>query len=177
MTSLVRRILAGDSQAVEIFYEQYSPRLLNFLKQKLPRPEDAQEVLNDVFLDAIDGLPTLSRAANLQAWLYAIARHNVGDFYRKRKIKSLLLSQFPYLEIVAAEVNQPEFQLEKQELKKHLQETFAKLSVKYRQILEMHYIEEMSVKMISLRLDLSFKATESLLYRARLQFIKYYEGS
>jgi RNA polymerase sigma-70 factor (ECF subfamily) len=160
---------------VEAFYQEYSPGILRYLIGKLPRDEDAQEILNDVFLDAIDGLPTLNKNTNLKAWIYKIAYHNIVNFYRKRKIKTLIFSQFPYLKIIAAEIHQPEFQLEKKEIKLRLEMTLEKLSHKYQQILHMHYIDELPIKVISLELNLSFKATESLLYRARQQFIKYYE--
>lgn len=174
MKSIVNKIIEGDPHAVETFYQQYSPGILNYLKQKLPTQEDAQELLNDIFLDAIDALPTLNKQTSLKSWIYAIAHNKIVNFYRKRKIKSLIFSQFPYLKIVTAEINQPEFQLEKRELKIRLQVAFEKLSLKYRQILQLHYIEEMPVKAISVNLNLSFKATESLLYRARQQFIKQY---
>ena len=172
---IVEKILQGDPHAVETFYTQYSLGILKYLKQKLPKEEDAQEVLNDVFLDAIDELPTLKQQENLKAWLYQIAHHKVVNFYRKQKIKSLFFSQFPYLKIVDEHVNQPEFQLEKEEVKIRLQLALEKLSQKYQQILRMHYIEELPIKIIALQLNLSFKATESRLYRARMQFIKYYE--
>lgn len=177
MTHIVKRILQGDAGAVETFYQQYSPGILRYLNRKLPRQEDAQEILNDVFLDAIEELPLLQKQTNVKAWLYQIAHNKMANFYRKRKIKSLLFSQFPYLKIIAEEFHQPEFQLEKQEIKIRLQIALEKLSQKYQQILHMHYIEDMPVKIISVRLNLSFKATESRLYRARQQFIKYYEGT
>lgn len=177
MTHIVKRILKGDAGAVEIFYEHYSHGLLRYLKSKLPKEEDAQELLNDVFLDAIEELPTLHKYSNVKSWLYQIAHHKIVNFYRKGKIKSILFSQFPYLRIVAQELHQPEFQLERRELTIRIKLTLEKLSQKYRQILHMHYIEDLPVKIISVKLNLSFKATESRLYRARIQFIKYYEGT
>jgi RNA polymerase sigma-70 factor, ECF subfamily len=177
MAHIVKRILQGDNNAVETFYQQYSPGILKYLKHKLPRQEDAQEILNDVFLDAIEELPTLTEHTNVKSWLYQIAHNKMVNFYRKKKIKSLLFSQFPYLKIIAEEFHQPEFELERRELILKMQIALEKLSFKYQQILKMHYIEDLPVKIISVQLNLSFKATESRLYRARQQFIKYYEGT
>lgn len=177
MSHLVKRILQGDTGAVEIFYQEHAPGILRYLKCKLPREDDAQEILNDVFLDAIEELHTLNKETNVKSWLYQIAHNKMVNFYRKKKIKSMLFSQFPYLKIVAEEFHQPEFQLEKRELLIRMQLTLEKLSQQYQQILQMHYIEELPVKIISVRLNLSSKATESRLYRARQQFIKYYEGT
>jgi len=174
MTDIVKLILAGDPYAVENFYHEYSPGILNYLKKKLPREEDAKEILNDVFLDAIEDLPKLTDQSSLKSWLYQIAHNKMVNYYRKKKIKSLIFSQFPYLQIVAQEMHQPEFELEKREIIIRMQIALEKLSFKYRQILHMHYIEELPIKIISVKLNLSFKATESRLFRARQQFIRYY---
>jgi RNA polymerase sigma-70 factor, ECF subfamily len=175
MSTLIELILSGDQQAVVTFYQTYSPRILQFLKKRLPREEDAQEIVNDVFLDAVDDLPTLHTQTNLQAWLYKIASNKVADFYRKRKIKSFLFSQMPYLEIIANEISQPEFQLEKNKIRDKIEDAFLDIAVHYQQVLKMHYEEQMPVKAIAVALNLSPKATESLLYRARQSFIKSYE--
>jgi len=110
----------------------------------------------------------------LQTWLYKIAHNNVVDFYRKKKIKSVLFSQAPFLEILAQEISQPEFQYEKDKLHENIESAFASLSAKNREILTLHYEKNVPVKEISLLLNLSFKATESLLFRARKSFIKAY---
>jgi RNA polymerase sigma-70 factor, ECF subfamily len=170
MKSLVERIIAGDQQSAIELYKIYSARILSYLTKRLPTQEDAQEILNDVFLDAIDSISMLRKNKNLQAWLYQIAHHKTVDYYRKRKIKSILLSQIPYLEIVDSEVHQPEFQFEKDKVRDKIESAFNMLPDLYRKILRLHYEEKMAVKEIALRLELSFKATESLLYRARQSF-------
>src|SRR5438309_8802293 len=150
MNNLVDRILSGDSQAVIDFYKLYSPKILRYLIKRLPRKEDAQEVLNDVFLEAVDALPTLHKHENLQAWLFKIAHNEIVDFYRKRKIKSFLFTQIPYLELIAEEISQPEFQMEKDRIRDRIEATLLSLSEKYRQILRMHYEDDIPVKNIAL---------------------------
>jgi RNA polymerase sigma-70 factor (ECF subfamily) len=175
MASLLDRIKAGDSSAVREFYTATSPKLLRFLQRQLPRVEDAQEILNDIFFEAIDSLPLLYEDANLNAWLYRIARNKVADFYRKRKIKSLLLSQIPYIKLFTKELHDPEFQYEKKKIRERIEKTLTQLSERYQYILKMHYEEDIPVKDIAVELNLSFKATESLLFRARKEFQKVYE--
>lgn len=168
--SFIKRILDGDSKAVREFYRLYSPRILSYLSRKLPLLEDAQELTNDVFLEAIDSLSLLQREHNVSAWLYKIAHNKMVDFYRKRKIKSMLLSQMPFLQIVANEISQPEFQYEKNKIRDNIELTFHSLSLKYQKILKLHYEEKICVKELARIFNLSFKATESLLFRARQSF-------
>lgn len=174
MISLVKRILIGDDKAVTEFYQEYSPRILKFLLKKLPE-EDAQEIMNDVFLEAIDSLPMLKSHDKLLPWLYRIAHNNMVNFYRKKKFKSVLISQMPFLELAAKEMHQPEFIMEKNAIRDKIETVLHSISKKYRNILRMHYEEGLPIKKIAFILDLSPKACESLLYRARLSFIKEYE--
>lgn len=175
MDTLVGKILSGNPQAVVDFYNYYSPKILRYLTKKLPHKEDAQEIVNDVFLEAIDSLALLEKEENIQAWLYKIAHNKMVDYYRKKKIKSLLLSQVPYLDIVAQEVHQPEFQFEKDKIRDKIETTLHQLSDKYQKILRMHYEENIPVKEIAVIFNLSHKAAESLLFRARKEFQYIYE--
>jgi RNA polymerase sigma-70 factor (ECF subfamily) len=172
---LIEKILSGDTQAVVDFYNAYSPRMLRYLIKRLPRKEDAQELANDIFLEAVDSLPTLKSHARIEAWLFGIAHYKTADFYRKRKIKSFLFSQVPYFELIAGEINQPEFITEKNKLRDKIETTLHSLSDTYEQILRMHYEENMPVKAIAVILHMSQKAAESRLFRARQCFIKAYE--
>ena len=168
--SFIKRILRGDSKAVVEFYKSYSPKILFYLSKKLPTHEDAQEITNDVFLEAIDSLSMLQKEQNTSAWLYKIAHNKMVDFYRKTKIKSIILSQMPFLQITANEINQPEFQYEKNKIRDRIEATLHNLSNKYQKILILHYEEKIPVKELAKNFHLSFKATESLLFRARQSF-------
>lgn len=174
MPSELALLLTGDRKIVLEFYRKYAPKILNYLKRRLARPEDAQEILNDVFLDALDSLHKLRPDSNLQSFLFTIAHNKMVDFYRKKKIKSILFSQVPYLEFAAKEIHQPEFQMEKEKVRMKIEKVMQMISAKYAMILQMHYEKGMRIKEIAIAMNLSFKATESLLFRARQQFIKLY---
>jgi RNA polymerase sigma-70 factor (ECF subfamily) len=175
MASIIGRILSGDTDAVIEFYKLYSPKLLKHLKTKLPTIQDAEEVLNDTFLAAIDELALFRENCNLKTWLYRIASNKTADFYRKRKIKSVFLSQAPFLEILASEFEQPEFQFEKDKIRDKIEKAFLSIPQHYQKILHLHYEDKIPVKELARIFNLSFKATESLLFRARKQFQLAYE--
>jgi len=172
---IIDRILQGDSDAVVEFYKASSPKLLRYLRKKLPTQEDAEELLNDIFLAAIDELPFFEEKSTVNTWLFKIARNKIVDFYRKRKIKSVLLSQAPFLEILASELENPEFQFEKNKIRDRIEKAFLSIPDHYRRILRLHYEDKIPVKQLALIFNLSLKATESLLFRARKQFQLAYE--
>ena len=159
--------------ATKLYYA-YCTKIARYLKKKLPE-EEVQDILNDVFFEAIDSLALLKKKENLQSWLFRIAHNKVVDFYRKKKVKTILMSQIPFFEFVDQEVHQPEFQFEKNKIRQRIETTLHNLSEPYRKILQLHYEEHMPVKKIALVFHLSDKATESLLFRARKSFQKIYE--
>lgn len=177
MDNLVQRVLDGDQVAVVEFYHTYEKKILRYFQKKLPRNEDAQELMHDVFLEALDSLALFQGKSSLQTWLYSIAHNKVVDFYRKRKIASILLSQLPFLQLIAHEMHEPEFQFEKNKVRDRIEKTFHKLSANYHRVLSLHYEGGLPVKQIALEMNMSFKATESLLFRARQDFIRKYAKS
>ena len=177
MSFFVKLVISGDSKAVIKFYHSYSPKILVYLKRKLPTEEDAQEITNDVFLQALDSISLLKDENKVLPWLYKIAHNKTVDFYRKRRIKSILLSQSPFLQIVANEISQPEFQFEKDRVRDKIESALYSLSHNYRKILRLHYEDKISVKRLAIIFNLSFKAAESLLFRARQSFKLAYDSS
>lgn len=176
MRVLIDKILEGDSKAVVDLYNLYSPKISNYLNKKLP-PQDSQEILNDVFFDVIDSIEFLKNKDNLLPWLYKVAHNKTVDYYRKKKLRSILFSQVPFLKIIESEINDPEFQYEKNRTRDKIENTFQSLSAIYQKILRLYYEKNLSIKEIASKFNLSFKATESLFYRARQSFKMAYGSS
>lgn len=175
MPDIIQRIIKGEKEATREFYIKYSPKILAYLRKRLPCYEDAEEIMQDVFLEAIDSLIFFRRRSNVINWLYKIAHNKMADYYRKRKIKTILLSQIPFLQQVRNEIYEPEFQYEKNRIRDSIEKALSVLSTRYQNILDLHYNKGMKIKEIAIEFRLSFKATESLLFRARQCFIKAYE--
>jgi len=161
-----------DKKAVEVLYQKYSKRLLGFILTKIDDPKDAQEILQDTFLSALDSLPLFSGKSSFFTWLWGIAKHEIADFYRKKKIKTLLFSRLPILENLATQALGPEEELLEAEIKKQIKVVFRKLSEGYQKILRLKYIEGQRLIEIAQKLGISYKAAESRLNRARMAFRK-----
>lgn len=175
MSDVLKRIISGDKKAARELYLNYSPKILAYLVKRLPSYEDAQEITQDVFFEVIDSLPFFQRKTNIINWLYKIAHNKTVDYYRKRKIKTILLSKMPFLQLLSAEINEPEFQFEKNKIRDKIEKVFDLISPKHQKVLHLHYEKGLRVKEIAIILNLSLKATESLLFRARKNFILTYE--
>ena len=82
---LVVRAQAGDDAAFAELVERFSPRIRYFLRKLLPSAHDAEDALQDVWLDVLRALPRLTDPQALVAWLYRIARDRA--FARLRKAR------------------------------------------------------------------------------------------
>ena len=128
--------------------------------------------VQETFISALNSLPNFKFKSPLFSWLCAIARHEIVDFYRKQKIKTILFSKMPFLEEIHDQALGPEGKHLKQELQKEIKTVFKQLSEGYSKILRLKYIDGLSMKAIAKRMAITVKAVESRLGRARKQFAR-----
>ena len=171
---LIEGILAGDSRVEELFYKRFRPRLLAFIQKKV-RSGPAEELLQETFISGLQSLPGFKGQSSLSSWLVAIARHEIADFYRKKKIKEVVFSRLPFLKKLVSQALSPQVAYEEKELKQKIGRTFGKLSEGYTQILRLKYCDGYSVAQLAQKLKITYKSAESRLFRARLAFQKEFE--
>jgi len=169
---LIGGILKGDKLWIRKFEQQYRPRLLNFVLQKVSQYEDAEEIVQETFISAIYSLPSFSGKSCFWSWLCGIAKHEIADFYRKRKIKEVLFSRFPKLAQLASKALGPQTALEEKEIKQKILHCFLNLAEGYQDILRLKYMEGFSLRQIAQLLQKTVKAAEMRLRRARIAFAK-----
>ncbi len=92
--ALIAAIGAGDTDALERLYDVNSPMIYALLLRLLGNPEDAQEVLQEVFLQAWQRAGSFDpRRGNEIAWLISIARSRGIDRLRSRRTRSIRESE------------------------------------------------------------------------------------
>jgi RNA polymerase sigma-70 factor (ECF subfamily) len=85
--TLVRAAQHGDRVAFGVLYEQYG-RLIHGVLLAHVSYHDAEDLMQDVFVKALERLPALREPAAFCSWLIAIARRMATDYVRARKITS-----------------------------------------------------------------------------------------
>lgn len=74
---LVSRAMAGDLDSFGQLYDSYFSRIYDFTWRILRDSDEAADATQDVFMKAMQALPTLTKAASFKSWLFTIA-HNVA---------------------------------------------------------------------------------------------------
>jgi RNA polymerase sigma-70 factor (ECF subfamily) len=174
MERLVEEVLQGKRGAATRFYHAFAPKVRRYLQAKLA-DEAVEEILQDTFLSAFDSLPLYKGEAQVTTWLISIARHEVADYYRKRAVRRAVEQTSPLFEGMVSDLLSPEFVYYQDRLRGRFMAAYHSLSRTYQDILSYRYELSLSVKEIATRMDLTPKATESLLYRARMAFVAAYE--
>ena len=172
---LISGILKGDQKAIRRLHREYGSRLLSYARKKLPKEEDAEEIVQDSLLSAIYSLPSFRGRSSFSSWLFGIVHHEIADFYRKRKVKELFFSHFPFLSHLVDEALSPEVIMERERIEKKVTACLLSLAEGYHKILRLKYIEGAKTAEIAFELKISSKAVEMRLRRARLAFAKIWD--
>lgn len=155
--------------------EKYRQRLINFVAKKVGDFSDVEEIVQDTLVSALDSWPSFKGKSQVFTWLCGIARHEIADFYRRKKIKQVVFSRLPFLEKLVSEALGPDLAFQELETKTRILKTFKNISEGYCRILRLKYMEGLSMRQIAEKLDLTVKAVESRLTRARLAFQEEYD--
>ena len=83
----------------EEWIRKYLPRLRNFIDHHVEDKEDSQDILQETLISASESLSLFSNKSSFFTWLCGIANHEISDFYRKKKIKTILFCSQTILEM------------------------------------------------------------------------------
>ncbi len=85
--SLIRRCIEGDRKAQQQLFEQYAPIIMTICKRYLKQNEEAEEILQNVFIKAFSNLSSVSEDGNFEAWLKKIAvNESLNQLRYKRNV-------------------------------------------------------------------------------------------
>ena len=172
---LVAQLLAGDPTAVADWYHHYQPRLSAFIAHRVGSPEDVEELVQETFINCLHNLPNFLGKSSLWTWMCAIARHEVGDYYRKRYAKKVL-HLLPLSDWLLADFLQDNHHADyAHDLADQVEQVFARIGYYYRSLLLAKYLDQQSVADLARRYDKTIKALESDLYRARQAFKRVFQ--
>ena len=144
----------------QCIWEQFNQRLRNFILARVNDPQDADDLLQDVFLKIHQHIHTLRDDERLLPWLYQITRNTITDHYRKQRPNA----ELPDEDLFAAPPKQP---TAADEIALSLKKFITDLPQKYRQALLLTEFENLSQKDLAVRLALSHSGAKSRVQRGR----------
>lgn len=168
---LVRQTLCGNTTAYNGLVQRYQRQVYNLAYRMLGNAEDAGDLVQDTFLRAYGALATFRQDASFLTWLYKIASNLCIDQLRSRKAKSTLSLEVELEEgrEPAADMRStgPEEAAVRGSVQEVVQRAILNLPEKYRAVVVMRHLNDMSVDEIARVLELPTGTVKTHLFRAR----------
>ena len=170
---LVALFRAGSDEAFGVLHDRYRQRLFAYVRQMLSSHsrQDAEDVLQDVFVRAFGALRGDSRAINVRAWLYRVAHNRCIDHLRRPHppaAEIFEMSRKPLLD--------PVEEAQRRDDLKRLVGDLGRLPDQQRSALLMREIDGLSYAELADSLDVTVPAVKSLLVRARVGLVEAQES-
>ena len=165
---LMLRVRRDEPGAFDELVQAVGPRLFAHFVRALRDRQEAEDLMQEVFLRLYRGRKRYRPTARFATWLYHIRQNVVRNAIRRRRRHAWLRygPPGPEVEVSAAEATDPAERSEKAAV---VRAAVAGLLDRQRRAVELHQFQHRSYAEVAADLALSPEATKSLLYRARVQ--------
>lgn len=167
---------AGDRAEFARLVDAYSTQIYRLALKMLADEQDAEDVLQNTFMKALQSIKSFEGRSSLATWLYRIAVNEALMALRRHKPTVPVPMDYEDDEDELQHPTQftdwcclPEEDLLSAESKKHLDKAIQKLPEKLRVVFLLRDVEGLSIRETSEALDLTETAVKTRLLRARLQ--------
>jgi RNA polymerase sigma-70 factor (ECF subfamily) len=167
------RVQAGESEAFGELVGRYEAKLMRYGRKFLSDPEDAQDVVQDVFVKAYENIRSFDPARRFSPWIYRIAHNEFVNALKKKASRPTVFTidfdtLFPNL---SAEETSDRTALER-DVRRELDVYLGRLDAKYREPLILYYLEGMEYREISDILQIPVSTVGVRLARGRAMLKK-----
>ena len=176
---LIAEIRQGKAEALETLVSRYETRVYNLAYKMLGNQQDAEDVLQDTFLNVVRSLDSFKSRSSFSTWLYRVATNAALTKLRQRSRRDKSESEFldevySIKDAAHAESrlvdwsDRPAQQLLDDEAKRVMEEAIEELPEIYRVVFVLRDVQGLPATEVADVLDLSVPAVKSRLHRARL---------
>ncbi len=169
----IKQVKKGDQNAFAEIVDIYKDKIYQLCYRMLGNSHEAEDIAQEAFIRAYVNINSYDMDKKFSTWLYRIATNLTIDRIRKKKPDYYLDAEVTGTEgltmysQVAADVALPEDQVETMELQEMIQKEILKLPDKYRSVIVLKYIDELSLIEISEILNLPIGTVKTRIHRGR----------
>ncbi|WP_299819554.1 RNA polymerase sigma factor SigZ [uncultured Pontibacter sp.] len=151
---------AADScSAVAPVFLAYEAQLKGFVRKRIVDKDEANDILQQLYLKVYKNCEQLQEVKNTKAWLYQITRNAVYDFFRENSRRENIAD----LELTEGELPDET----RHDVEALVEPLIALLPSEYAEALRLSELEEVSQKEIAERLGISYSGAKSRVQRGR----------
>jgi len=161
---LVRRVAGKDTLALKVLFVRYHDNVFKYIFRLLRDEAVAEEIANEVFLKLWQGAATFEGRSAVWPWLLAVARTSALRYARKRRDVAL---EDGVAETLVDQADTPSESMLKSDKARLLQSCIDNLSRQHREIIELVYFHEKTVKEVAAILDIPGNTVKTRMFYAR----------
>ena len=167
------RVQKGDTEAFGELVERYEAKLLRYARKFLLDPDDAADIVQDIFIKSYENLQSFDASRRFSPWIYRIAHNEFVNELKKRDSRKTTFTVdfdtlFPYL---TAPETTDRMALDR-DIRTSLEKYLEKLDSKYREPVILYYLESMDYREIADILHIPISTVGVRLARARAMLQK-----
>jgi len=170
---LIAECLDGNPAAFGLLVRRYQDRLYNTVYRMVENADDAQDVVQEAFLNAYQSLESFHGDSAFFTWLYRIAMNTAISMRRKKRVMVRIDGgrdgEAAIDPLDPSELTRPGHALEQAEQEKRVQQALARLSPEHRTVLVMKDMEGQKYEFMAEVLQVPIGTIRSRLHRARLE--------
>jgi RNA polymerase sigma-70 factor (ECF subfamily) len=170
---LIEKFQRGDIYAYELIVKRYKDQLLNFVYRFLGNHEEAEDVVQETFLRVYRNRHAYQRVAKFSTWIYTIAGNLARTELRRRNRRRIFSLSSMGVEDkeyeISDDVLSPERHTNTVLSEEIIQKEINKLSPKFREVIILRDIQELSYEEISKIIRVPIGTVKSRVNRARLR--------
>ena len=169
----IKQVKKGDQNAFAEIVDLYKDKIYQLCYRMLGNAHEAEDIAQEAFIRAFVNIHTYDMSKKFSTWLYRIATNLSIDRIRKKKPDYYLDAEvsgtngLTMYSQVSADGALPEDELETMELQATIQQEILKLPDKYRTVIVLKYIDELSLKEIGDILDIPIGTVKTRIHRGR----------
>ncbi|MGB4872287.1 MAG: sigma-70 family RNA polymerase sigma factor [Candidatus Promineifilaceae bacterium] len=171
--ALIERIQGGDKAACAICMDRYGPDIYRLALSLLHNEADAEDVMQETFLNAFRAMASFEGRANIKTWLYRITYNNALMRLRKTdpttaSIEEIWLTETGFVPRQLFDwCCLPEREVTIEEVRQELETAVTNLPPKLQTVFIMREVEGLSTQETAETLNISIDVVKTRLYRAR----------
>jgi RNA polymerase sigma-70 factor (ECF subfamily) len=166
----INEVLNGNTNAFSYFIRTYQNKAFGVAIAIVKDKDNAKDIVQDSFITAYSSLSNFRNEAKFSTWLYRIVVNKALLFVNREKRMDEVLLEYSLSNEDKATMNDALVQMEKEELKKLISRIFKKISPKEALILQLFYIDDLTIIEIEAITAYTKSNIKVLLHRGRASF-------
>ncbi len=179
---VIEKARNGDAAAFNELVLAYRRRILGTVARLIGRPEDVEDVAQEVFVRLYHSLDQLRSSEVFEPWLYRLTMNASYDYLRRsRRRNELRMADLSEQQVVTADSeagSQADYELkQKGRVRDFMNALFSNVSEQDRILLTLKEVEGLSLKELEAIYRVNENALKVRLFRARQRVLKAYESA